>query len=192
MADEAMIADASVYDILIAGQPLESDFMVRTLAVGGDTAKVGMVMTGAGDTHPAIDIHADGDETFLGILYRPVIRPSDSWTIATALTDAQEVVLLKPTGGRLKIKIWITGMTGAKAYKAGDPVYIQDFTANALASANPTTGAGMAVGTGVDVFDDATADLTHPLPVIGHLAHEEARGGDATSAVAGRVVTITY
>jgi hypothetical protein len=192
MADEAIRADGGHSSIVVQGTIEEALLEVRTLAVGGATAKVGMVMTGAGETHPAIDIHADGDETFLGLLLRPVVRPSDTWTIDTALADAQEVVIMRPHGGRLKVAIIITGMTGAVAYKAGDPVYIQDYTANTLASANPTLGAAMAVQTGIDVFVDTTADLTHPLPVIGHLAHDVASGGDATSAVAGRVVHIWY
>ena len=192
MADEVM-STVIGQNIIRAGSEFirDSHKLVRTLAVGGNTAKVGMIMTAASETWPAVDIVADGDLGFEGILLRPVARPSDTWTLDTALTDATDVVLLKPTGGQVKIAIWVTGMTGATAISAGDPIYVQDFTPDVLASANITLGAGMHVGA-LDVNLDSTANITHPLVKIGTVAADYASGGDATSAVAGRLIWIWY
>lgn len=192
MADESFKGTKGWLEIVRGNSELIRDIhkIQRTLAVGGNTAKVGMIMTGVGETHPGVDIIADGDESFLGLLMKPLLRPSDTWDIDDALTDATEVIILKPGSGAL-VGMWITGLTGGGTAKAGDPVYIQDFTPNALASANITLGAGMVIPNGTDVFDDTTADLTRPLVQIGTLA-QDLTIGDSTSAAAGKIALVNY
>ena len=129
MADETMLATAGYHSIIRGGRPIrDSDLLIRTLSVGANTAKVGMAMTGAGETHPAVDIQADGDTSIVGLLLAPVIRPSDTWTIDDALVDGTEVIILKPCGGQVLVACWLTGLTtGDGAVLAGENVYFTNF-----------------------------------------------------------------
>lgn len=188
MADETMLATAGHQSIIRGGRPIrDSDLLIRTLAVGSATAKVGMAMTGAGETHPGIDIHADGDTSILGLLLGPVIRPSDTWTIDTALADDQEVYILKPCGGQVLVACWITGLTtGDGAIKAGENIYFVD-TTGAPVIANATPGGLMAVLSSVAVVDDAGFAF-YPVGT----ASEDFTVADSGGAAVGTIEEIWY
>lgn len=192
MTDETIKGTKGWLDIYRGGLPIRDiDLEIATLSVGGNTAQVGMGMTGQGETDPAVDIVVDGDESFRGILYNPVVRPSDTWDIDDALTDGIEVKLLKPSGGQRKVATFINGLDGGGACERGDRVYLQDYTPNAIASSNITLGSFMALPSGLDLLDDTTADLTKELVYVGRLAHDLALG-NSTSANNGKVAEIWY
>ena len=181
MANETIYGTKGYLDIVRKGKV--TDDMIEQYQLNG-TAVVGNGMTSDGETYPDIDVMEDGDGAFVGIQRKPSVRPSNTYDIGDTIADDTTVDILKPTGGRLKVAVQITGVTGGDTAKRGDLVCVPDFTATGIASAYPTPGAFMVVPADVD-----TSNIS--LRVVGTLA-EDITIGDSASAEAAVVALINY
>lgn len=71
----------------------------RTLSVGTNTAVSGDIMSADGEIKGLIDICAETDVGFAGMLLWPT-SPADGYDLDDAIDDAEIVDILRPTGGR--------------------------------------------------------------------------------------------
>lgn len=60
---------------------------------------------------------------FKGIAIEMMIRASDTSTHATVLTDTERIKILKPMGGRVKVRVMAMGFDSGATVPSGSPVY---------------------------------------------------------------------
>ena len=171
MAVETMQGTHGLQSIVLEGaQSIESsDYEIRTLAVGSNTAKVGDLVTENGETSGYVDLAATGDGSFLGVIIEPVYRPSDTWDIDDALIDGTKVRILKPTGGRTKIAMNLIADVGGSTLKAGTKLALA--TAGAIKAFAYTDGA-----VATDTLKELVGSLAYELTL-----HDS--GSDDTTVV---------
>ena len=121
MADATLYTAKGTNNPIINGPELPEHFVVRKL---NGTAYVSDIVGGVGETHPDVDPIADnegGNE--IGIIVRPVVRPSDTWDADTILADNTDVVIL--LFGTMEYEVWmlINGQDTPVAGTEGDRVY---------------------------------------------------------------------
>jgi hypothetical protein len=61
-------------------------------------------MSGEGETQGLIDVAAESDLGFIGILLGPV-RPADTYDLDDVIVDGTTVNVLRPTGGRTIVSV---------------------------------------------------------------------------------------
>lgn len=174
MADEFLLADEGFLSVVRAGSEnlKDSDFEVVTLSVGSDIALVGEFVTHASETAPNVDLAVTSDASFVGVIVRPLLVPSSSWDIDTALIDGTDVVVLKPTGGRCTIAVYREPTAGPVAVVKGDIAVLG------------TADKGMVRKF---IYADATAATDSFVEVVGKFA--EAHAGHASE---NRIVLLDY
>lgn len=175
MAEETMYGTKGLLSIILEGEETlhESDYEIRTLSVGSDTARIGDFVSEAGETSGYVDLAATGDGSFLGVITDVVYRPSDTFTIDTALADGTKVRILKPTGGRVKIATNIAADVAGSALVAGQKM--------ALATVGECKQFA---------YTDAAVATDTLLEVVGNLAYGitiHASGADNTSVIGGLI-----
>lgn len=125
MANESLYATKGYLDLIVSGAGLlrSDDVEVLTLSVGGNTAKVGHLLTGTGETYPAVDLCGAGERPS-HVLWKPhesFLRTSSTWTIDTAITDGAKVYAIK-LSRKIGIVIAMFLAAGAVAHVPGDLV----------------------------------------------------------------------
>ena len=78
---------------------VSEDIIVRTLSVGGNTAKAGMPVATDGETANLVDRAVTTDVALLGLILGPVL-PADTYDIDDLLVDGIDVFILKLRGIR--------------------------------------------------------------------------------------------
>jgi hypothetical protein len=122
MANETLYATKGYLSVIRWIDPsinIDSYIVQRTLSVGGNTAVPGDFMTGAGETQGLVDICAEGDTGFLGVMLNETIIPAD-YDIDEAADDGLTVDILRPTGGRTIIAVICDSSGGPVAWEEGD------------------------------------------------------------------------
>jgi len=176
-------ADKSWYSIIRNSfVPGEYDTEIVRLSVGGNTARVGMVVTytaqvtaGTPGTHrdvttaTAYSAANNSLRAFAGIILEPVPIPLDTdpdWNIDTLLVDGTYVLILKPTGGRAKVSVFcadqsadlLPGMVVSLSATAG-MVGLSTFTFATTATAAQLEAALGALAEKVGVVADVEEDI---------------------------------
>jgi hypothetical protein len=126
VADETLYATKGYTSVIRWCDPsisIESYIIQRTLSVGGNTAVAGDIMGGEGETQGLIDVAAEGDLGFIGILLGPV-RPADTYDLDDTITDGVTVNVLRPTGGRTIVSVILDSTASAVDLEEGDWVRI--------------------------------------------------------------------
>lgn len=59
----------------------------------------------------------------VGIAINEVVRPGDTSTVSTVITDGKLLRFLKPTGGRILVRAMAMGYDGGGTLPKGSPVY---------------------------------------------------------------------
>lgn len=106
------------YDPLgIAGELRET----VTLSVGGNTARMGDVLTKSGETSDKnVDRCVTTDLGFSGVLEAPV-NPDDDYVKDDVITDGSQVYMLRPSGTRLfGIYLHVEATGGPVAWNEGE------------------------------------------------------------------------
>jgi hypothetical protein len=123
MGNETLFATKGYQSVIRWVDPsisIEAYIIQRTLSVGGDTAVAGDIMSGEGETQGLVDIAAESDLGFIGVLLGPV-RPADGYDLDDAIVDGTTVNILRPTGGRTIIAVINDSTTTAAAdFEEGD------------------------------------------------------------------------
>ena len=107
MADETLFATKGYQSVIRWVDPsinIDAYIIQRTLSVGGDTAVAGDIMSGEGETQGYVDIAAESDLGFIGILLGPV-APGDNYDLDDTIADGTTVNILRPTGGRTIVSV---------------------------------------------------------------------------------------
>ena len=100
MADETIGVTHGFLSIIRNTDMIVSeDIIVRTLSVGGDTAKAGMPVATDGETANLVDTAVTTDVAVLGIILGPVL-PADTYDIDDVIVDGSDVFILKLRGIR--------------------------------------------------------------------------------------------
>ena len=121
MADATLFTAKNTNNVIISGPMKPEHFKVRKL---NGTAYVSDLMGSTGETYPDIDQIADNEAgSEVGIIIKPVVRPSDSWDADTILADDTEVVVL--ILGTKEYEVWmhINGQDTPVAGTEGEKVY---------------------------------------------------------------------
>lgn len=99
---------------------IDSYTIQRALSVGSKTAVASDVMTAAAESQGYVDICAETDTSFLGILLSPTVPPED-YDLDETITDGDTVNLLRPTGGRTIVALILCSSAGSQpAAEEGD------------------------------------------------------------------------
>ncbi len=96
------------------------DIIVRTLSVGGDTAKAHMPVCTDGETAYLVDTTITTDVAVLGIILGPVL-PADTYDIDDTIADGEDVFILKLRGirGAYQVAVMHEATSGVTALEEG-------------------------------------------------------------------------
>ena len=115
-----------IIDIIRKGHEFLGSGSIVVRRTNGSDIFIGAVVGEVGETFPDIDLSAEGDDGFLGLVRAPV-HPANDFDIDTALADNKWVYVVKPHGGLLEILAWLQAQSGgAESSKAGENMAIGD------------------------------------------------------------------
>ena len=123
MADETIGATHGFLSIIRNTDMIVSeDIIVRTLSVGGDTAKAGMIVATDGETANLVDTAITTDVAVSGIILGPVL-PADTYDIDDAMVDGIDVFILKLRGirGAYQVAVFHEATSGVTALESFIP-----------------------------------------------------------------------
>lgn len=100
-------------------------YIIQRVEDAGGIAIPGNVMTGAAETQGNVDVCAESDTSFLGIMLNETIIPAD-YDIDEAADAADSIDILRPTGGRTIVAVILASHTGVYAFEEGDPLRVGD------------------------------------------------------------------
>lgn len=99
---------------------IDSYTIQRVLSVGSNAAVAGDVVGCEGESQGYVDISAEGDLSFLGVLLGPTVPPED-YDLDDVITDGETVNILRPTGGRTIVALILCSSAGSQpAAEEGD------------------------------------------------------------------------
>jgi hypothetical protein len=166
MGDETLYATKGYTNVIRWADPslnIDAYTIQRTLSVGGNTAVAGDIMSGEGETQGLVDIAAEGDLGFIGILLGPV-NPADNYDLDDAIDDGTTVNILRPTGGRTIVSVILDSTaTTTSDLEEGDWVRIGSTAGHVekwvyTDAADSTDSFSIVLGKAAEVIGNHTAD----------------------------------
>lgn len=128
MADETMKGTHGFLSVHRGGTLNPNNIVQRTLSVGGNTAKAGMILTTTGETAGYVDQAGQTDQPY-GILLAPSV-PADTYDIDDAIDDGTLVdIYLLPSDGTTEFAMFLAALAGPVAVVEGAPIGVDNVTA---------------------------------------------------------------
>ena len=94
-------------------------YTIQRVESAGSTAVPGDIITGAAETQGNVDVCAESDTSFLGIMLNETVIPAD-YDIDEAATAGDTIDILRPTGGRTICAVICDSSAGPIAWEEGD------------------------------------------------------------------------
>ncbi len=123
--------------IINSGMIRDSDFgeaLAEDVVYVGDSLAVG-----SADTQ-VVAQNKDGEDNFIGIAIAEVIRPSDTATVSTVITDGKKMRYLKKSKGRYLVRAMAQGYDSGATHPKGAPVYYNATGSTTTSSATTCIG----------------------------------------------------
>lgn len=166
MANETLFATKGYQSVIRWTDPsinIDAYIIQRTLSVGGNTAVAGDIMSGEGESQGLVDVAAEADLGFIGILLGPV-SPADGYDLDDVITDGYTVNILRPTGGRTIVSVILDSTATTSAdLEEGDWVRIGSTAGHVekwvyTDTADSTDSFSIVLGKAAEVIGNHTSD----------------------------------